>query len=161
MNFTVLKDWESARTLCKSWRDAGDVVVFTNGCFDILHKGHVQYLEKAAQLGDKLVIGLNSDASTRRLKGAGRPINDEESRGVVLLALRCVNAVVVFGEDTPLELIRTLDPHVLVKGGDYTEDEVVGGDHVRRIGGKVVIIPFVEGYSTTSIEKRILDSKQG
>ena len=141
--------------MCREWKAAGQTVVFTNGCFDLLHKGHVHYLLEAARLGDRLVIGLNSDDSTTRLKGPGRPINDQDARAYVLGALRCVDAVVLFEEDTPLDLIRTLTPDILVKGGDYSEEDVVGGDHVRETGGKVIILPFLEGYSTTSIEQKI------
>ena len=151
----MLTDWAQAAEVCNEWRKDGEQIVFTNGCFDILHKGHVQYLQQAAKLGDRLVIGLNSDASTRRLKGLGRPINDEDSRGFILAALRCVDLVVVFGEDTPFELIQLLSPDILVKGGDYAEADVVGGDHVKDKGGRVIILPFVEGFSTTAIETKI------
>jgi D-beta-D-heptose 7-phosphate kinase/D-beta-D-heptose 1-phosphate adenosyltransferase len=129
-------------------------LVFTNGCFDILHRGHVEYLEYARSLGDHLVIGLNSDASTRRLKGEGRPVNSEEDRALVLAALSAVDAVTVFDEDTPRELIAQLLPDVLVKGADYEESAVVGGDEVRAAGGRVVLAPLVPGRSTTSIIER-------
>ena len=122
------------------------MVVFTNGCFDVLHRGHVDYLEKSRKLGTKLVIGLNSDASVRRLK-IGRPINTQEDRKFVLLSLRCVDEVIIFDDDTPLNLIQSLKPDILTKGGDYTVSEVVGSDIVPQ----TVIIPFLPGYSTTNI----------
>lgn len=126
-------------------------MVFTNGCFDIIHRGHVSYLAQARQLGDLLVVGLNSDASVRRLKGPSRPVNDEASRALVLASLEMVDYVVVFDEDTPYNLIKKTQPDVLVKGGDYTLDNIVGADLVMQRGGKVLTIPFVEGFSTTSI----------
>jgi D-beta-D-heptose 7-phosphate kinase/D-beta-D-heptose 1-phosphate adenosyltransferase len=132
---------------------------FTNGCFDLLHPGHVQYLADARTLGDFLVVGLNSDASVARLKGPGRPLQDEAARAAVLLGLRSVDAVVRFDEDTPLELIRVLQPEVLVKGGDYTPDTVVGRDLVEARGGRLVLIPFLPGHSTSRIEQRILSGR--
>jgi len=152
-------NWNRARQLCEEWRANKEDIVFTNGCFDILHKGHIQYLEQAAELGDRLVIGLNSDDSTKRLKGPNRPINRQDSRAFVMAAIGFVDAVVVFDEDTPAELIRLLTPDILVKGGDYNPDEIVGADHVRANGGKVVVLPFHEGFSTTSIENRIRQSR--
>ena len=122
------------------------MVVFTNGCFDVLHRGHIDYLEKSKKLGTKLVIGLNSDASVRRLK-IGRPINTQEDRKFVLLSLRCVDEVIIFDADTPLNLIQSLNPDILTKGGDYKVSEVVGSDIVPQ----TVIIPFLPGYSTTNI----------
>lgn len=131
------------------WKDMK--VVFTNGCFDILHRGHVEYLAKAADMGDVLVVGLNTDASVRRLKGEGRPINNEESRALVLASLSFVDAVVLFDEDTPLELIKAVRPDVLVKGADYKPEEIVGADFVTSYGGTVATVPLVEGYSTTKV----------
>ena len=122
------------------------MVVFTNGCFDVLHRGHIDYLEKSKKLGTKLVIGLNSDASVRRLK-IGRPINTQEDRKFVLLSLRCVDEVIIFDDDTPLNLIQSLKPNIITKGGDYKVSEVVGSDIVPQ----TVIIPFLPGYSTTNI----------
>ena len=136
-------------------RSRGLKVVFTNGCFDILHAGHVAYLTEARSLGDCLVVGLNSDDSVRRLKGPGRPVNTVGARAKVLGALRCVDFVVVFGEDTPLGLIERIRPDVLVKGGDWEGREIVGADVVERSGGRVVTVPFEEGFSTTSIIRRI------
>lgn len=133
-----------------AWRRARrGRVVFTNGVFDLLHPGHVEILVASRRLGDALVVGLNSDDSVRRLKGPSRPIRGEHDRAIVLAALECVDAVTVFGEDTPLELIRALVPDVLVKGGDYTPGTVVGAEEVRAGGGEVVIIPLVPGHSTT------------
>lgn len=130
-------------------------VVFTNGCFDILHRGHVEYLFAARALGDALVVGVNTDASTRRLKGEGRPVNRELDRAFVLAGLACVDAVTLFDEDTPAALIDALVPDVLVKGGDYTPDAVVGRETVEAAGGRLVIIPFVHGHSTTSVLERL------
>jgi D-beta-D-heptose 7-phosphate kinase/D-beta-D-heptose 1-phosphate adenosyltransferase len=132
---------------------------FTNGCFDLLHPGHVQYLADARALGNFLVVGLNSDASVARLKGPGRPVQDEAARAAVLLGLRSVDAVVRFDEDTPLELISALRPDVLVKGGDYTPETVVGRAMVEDGGGKLVLIPFLPGHSTSRIEQRILTGR--
>ncbi len=138
------------------WRFKSRKIVFTNGCFDILHRGHIDYLLKASQLGDVLVIGLNTDESVRRLKGESRPLQDEIARAMVLASLRMVDAVVWFGEDTPLELIRLVRPQVLVKGGDYQPENIVGAGLVRDGGGEVIVLPYLEGYSTTSIEETIL-----
>lgn len=137
------------------WRNAGEQVVFTNGCFDILHLGHADYLEKASQLGDRLIIGINSDASVRRLKGQARPVQTEDARGRLLAALAFVDAVVVFDEDTPLELITFVQPDVLVKGDDYTISTIVGADVVLQKGGHVRTIPLVEGHSTTALVNKI------
>lgn len=129
----------------------GQKIVFTNGCFDILHHGHVEYLSKAADLGDVLLIGLNTDNSVRRLKGPARPVNDEQSRALLLSALQFVDAVVLFDEDTPYELIKKVQPDVLVKGSDYKVEDIVGYDVVTAKGGKVVTVNLVEGFSTTAI----------
>ena len=128
---------------------------FTNGCFDLIHPGHVQYLEDTRALGDFLLLGLNSDDSVARLKGPGRPLQDERARARVLLGLRSVDAVVRFDEDTPLELIRAIQPDILAKGGDYAPEGVVGREVVEARGGRVVIIPFLPGFSTSAIEERI------
>ncbi len=144
--------------LVHDWKTRGETIVFTNGCFDLLHKGHIDYLNKAADLGDHLVVGLNSDDSVSRLKGEHRPLQDESSRSFVMASLECVSAVTVFTQDTPKELIELVKPDVLVKGGDYVPETVVGADFVTSIGGRVQIIPFLEGYSTTSIEKKIIAS---
>jgi len=131
-------------------------LVFTNGCFDIIHPGHVDYLERARSMGDCLVVGLNSDASVRRLKGALRPVNDQMARARVLAALACVDFVMIFEEDTPLELIRAVCPDVLVKGGDWSVDRIVGREVVEEKGGTVCSIPLLEGYSTTGTINRIV-----
>lgn len=130
-------------------------VVFTNGCFDILHVGHVTYLTQARDLGDMLIVGLNSDASVRRLKGLSRPINDRRSRALVLSALMCVDAVIIFEEDTPRSLIAAVMPDILVKGGDYEVEQIVGYDIVTGAGGQVLTLPIVEGFSTTAIVERM------
>jgi rfaE bifunctional protein nucleotidyltransferase chain/domain len=149
-------DMVQVQRLGNIWRMKGDRIVFTNGCFDILHRGHVEYLHEAAALGDRLVIGLNSDASVRRQnKGPERPLNDQHSRAKVLSALRLVDAVVIFDQDTPLELIQAIGPDVLVKGGDWTEDKIVGAGYVRSMGGDVRSLKLVEGFSTTSLVERI------
>lgn len=151
-----IMDLVQVQRLCNIWRMKGDRIVFTNGCFDILHRGHVEYLQEAATLGDRLVIGLNTDDSVRRLgKGDGRPYNDQDSRAKVLAALRLVDAVVLFDQDTPLELIQAIGPDVLVKGGDYTEDQIVGTEVVKARGGEVRSLKLVEGYSTTGLVDRI------
>ena len=137
------------------WKFFGKKVVFTNGCFDILHAGHIESLTQAAALGDVLIVGLNSDASIKRLKGEHRPIQQENNRAILLSSLYMVNAVVVFEEDTPLELIKTILPDVLVKGGDYTPESVVGAKEVMENGGRVEIIPLVPGLSTTNIEQKL------
>lgn len=161
MNTFTLK---SVMKLVNEWKDKGEKVVFTNGVFDILHLGHVTYLEAARAEGNRLVLGLNSDESVRRLnKGPERPINPEHARAGVLMALKAIDAVVVFGDDTPLALINALQPDVLVKGGDYDPNEtdpskktyMVGSTEVRALGGEVVAIPLVDGFSTTNIVRRM------
>ncbi len=139
----------------ETWRKEKCKIVFTNGCFDLLHLGHVDYLAKAADLGDYLVIGVNTDASVSKLKGPSRPITDEISRMTVLAALESVSAVVLFDEETPYELINILQPDVLVKGADYQIDQIVGADIVLDRGGEIKTIAFVDGYSTSAIEKKI------
>lgn len=133
----------------------GTKVSFTNGCFDILHRGHIASLSEAAREADFLVVGVNSDSSTKKLKGEGRPVNNEDSRALILASLIIVDAVVIFNEDTPLELIKAIRPDVLVKGGDYTLEQIVGAKEVMAYGGRVVINPIVEGYSTTGIIEKI------
>lgn len=141
-------------------RPRAERVVFTNGCFDLLHPGHVAYLGAARALGDVLVVGVNTDASVRRLdKGSDRPLVPQDDRAFVLAALACVDAVVLFDEDTPLELITALVPDVLVKGGDYAPHQVVGREVVEGAGGTLALIPFVEGYSTSALVRRIRESR--
>jgi D-glycero-beta-D-manno-heptose 1-phosphate adenylyltransferase len=137
------------------WRVTGKKVAFTNGVFDILHRGHIFSLSQAAAEADYLVVGINSDASTKRLKGDSRPVNDEQSRALIMASLLMVDMVVIFEEDTPLNLITTLQPDVLVKGGDYTLEQIVGAKEVMEFGGKVIINPIVEGFSTTGIIKKM------
>ena len=139
----------------KDWKNEGKRIVFTNGVFDLLHLGHITYLAKAAELGDKLIIGLNSDPSVKRLKGESRPVNDQNNRAALLAALFFVDAVVLFEEDTPRELITQLLPDVLVKGADYTVDNIAGAKEVLANGGEVKTISLVEGYSSTSIINKI------
>jgi D-beta-D-heptose 7-phosphate kinase/D-beta-D-heptose 1-phosphate adenosyltransferase len=142
------------------WREErAGTVVFTNGVFDLVHPGHVDVLEAARSCGDALIVGVNSDASVRRLKGEGRPVRSENDRAHVLAAMEAVDAVVIFPEDTPIELIRALRPDVLVKGGDYTPETVVGRGEVESRGGRVVIVPLTAGHSTTSIIERLRDSQ--
>jgi len=139
----------------RSLQRAGKKVVFTNGCFDLLHIGHVRYLQEAQALGDALVVGVNSDASVRRLKGPGRPLTPARERAEILAALACVDFVTVFGAATPLQLIRALGPDVLVKGGDWPVDTIVGREVVEGRGGKVLAIPFVKNKSTTAVIRKI------
>lgn len=145
----------SAENLAMLLRSKGGTVVFTNGCFDLLHRGHIDYLGKAADLADIMVIGLNTDVSVSRIKGPHRPINDQQGRAEVLAALGFVDYVILFGEDTPLNLIRTLQPDFLVKGSDYSVEDIVGADIVLAKGGKVVTLDYLPGYSTSAIEERI------
>lgn len=140
---------------CNIWRQASQKIVFTNGCFDILHHGHLDYLTKAADCGNVLILGMNTDASVKKLKGDERPINNENDRALQLASLLFVDAVCLFEEDTPQSLIEALKPDVLVKGGDYSMEEIVGASFVKANGGSVEIIPFVEGYSTTGLLDRI------
>ena len=146
---------EHIKGTCDAAREKGATVVFTNGCFDVLHAGHVRYLTKARAMGDFLVIGLNSDASVRRLKGNGRPINTEDDRAEVLDALRAVDAVTIFGEPTAEALIATVRPDVYVKGGDYTLETLPEAKIVKEYGGRVEFVPLVEGRSTTNVIERI------
>ena len=145
----------TAASFAASRRDAGERVVFTNGVFDLLHPGHLRYLQQARALGDLLIVGLNSDASVRRNKGAGRPINPEAERAEILAALACVDAVVLFDEDTPAEIIRAIQPDILVKGADWPADQIVGRDTVEARGGRVVRVEVEQGYSTTALLDRI------
>lgn len=147
--------------LCKVTylKDSGREIVFTNGCFDLLHYGHLHYLAAARELGDFLIVGVNSRASVGRLKGENRPINDDLTRLHTLAALSFTDAVIEFTEDTPFELIKALQPDILVKGGDYTLEQIVGADLVLTGGGTVKVLPFVEGYSTTNIEEKIRAQK--
>ncbi len=137
------------------WRFKQQKIVFTNGCFDLLHAGHIHLLSKAAEQGDVMIVGLNTDDSVKKIKGENRPLQDENTRALVLASLFFVNAVVLFSEETPAELIKAISPDVLVKGGDYKPEQIVGADWVTSHGGKVEIIPLVEGHSTTTLEQKI------
>ena len=151
----VILEEKKLEAWLQDFRRTMDNLVFTNGCFDILHAGHVDYLQKARQLGDGLLVGLNNDESVRKLKGDSRPIVDEKARAMVLAALEAVDAVVLFKEETPGRLIDQVQPDVLVKGGDYLAEEIVGYQTVTTKGGTVKVLPFLEGHSTTSIIKKI------
>ena len=155
---TLLNREKTARQATEA-RDAGKIVVFTNGCFDLLHSGHITLLEIASGEGDLLIVGLNSDSSVTRLKGEGRPVQSEDERAEALLEIEAVNVVTIFSEDTPLELIDSIKPDVLVKGGDYSSDEIVGADIVLSRGGEVVRVPLLEGISTTRIIKEQVGKK--
>ncbi|HEY8783802.1 MAG TPA: D-glycero-beta-D-manno-heptose 1-phosphate adenylyltransferase [Mucilaginibacter sp.] len=150
-----IRDLSSIKTIVSNWQKDGKKVVFTNGVFDLLHLGHITYLAKAAELGDKLIIGLNSDRSVKRIKGESRPVNDQNNRAALLAALFFVDAIVVFEDDTPLNLITALMPDILVKGADYSVENIVGGKEVIANGGEVKTINLVEGYSSTSIIEKI------
>jgi D-beta-D-heptose 7-phosphate kinase/D-beta-D-heptose 1-phosphate adenosyltransferase len=155
-----IQNWAKAKFIVEDWQKAGDKVVFTNGCFDILHAGHVTYLAQAKQLGQRLVLGLNSDNSVQGMqKSPNRPLQNQMSRSLVMAALEAVDLVVIFDQDTPLELIKTLKPNILVKGSDYQIGDIVGGPEVISWGGQVKTIDFVPGYSTTAIEQKILAGK--
>lgn len=158
-SFHILKNkinsLESIVEQVKQKKLQGERIVFTNGCFDIIHRGHLDYLSKARDLGDFLIIGLNSDSSIKKLKGSDRPVIDEESRAFQLAACFFVDAIVIFNEETPINLIKNISPDILVKGGDYGIDNIVGADFVKTNGGSVQVIPFIEGYSTTNIINKI------
>lgn len=153
-----ISDLDTLKSKVAFWQSEGDKVVFTNGVFDLLHIGHITYMAKAADLGDKLVVGLNADGSVKRLKGENRPVNDQANRAALLAALFFVDGIVIFEEDTPIDLITTLLPDILVKGADYTIDNIVGAKEVIENGGDVKTIDLVEGYSSTSIIERIKNS---
>ncbi|MEJ7692560.1 D-glycero-beta-D-manno-heptose 1-phosphate adenylyltransferase [Daejeonella sp.] len=150
---------EELKSRLNVWRLLDKKIVFTNGCFDLVHLGHIDYLAKAADLGDKLIIGLNSDKSTSDIKGPNRPLTDEKSRSFMLASMSFVDAVILFDEETPIELIRLVNPDVLVKGADYTIDQIVGSDIVIQNGGSVQTLEYLPGYSTTLIEQKIRSLK--
>jgi len=158
MNNTLARKIVSLNDIAKltdEWKAAGNRIVFTNGVFDLLHAGHVTYLSEASELGDKLILGLNSDESVQRLKGPERPVNTETTRASLLASMFFIDAVVVFNDDTPLELIKTVLPDVLVKGGDYTVDTIVGAKETIANGGTVEVLSFLPGYSSTAIINKI------
>ena len=148
---------DKLKTLLPYWKFKDKKIVFTNGCFDIIHRGHIEYLAKAASCGDILIIGLNTDESVKRLKGETRPLQDEFSRAMILASLFFVNNVVLFNEDTPYELIKFVQPDILIKGSDYKPEDIVGYDIVTAKGGEVITIDFIEGYSTTNIITKIMN----
>jgi len=150
-----IKTVEELMQIVPQWKGIGKTIAFTNGCFDILHPGHIASLCEAAQTADVLIVGLNSDASVKQLKGESRPINSQESRALILAALSMVDIVTIFDEKTPLELIKSILPDVLVKGGDYKVEDIAGAKEVIEAGGKVVINPIVEGFSTTSLINKL------
>ncbi len=152
---TKIKSLNTVSRILKKLRSQGKRIVFTNGCFDIIHAGHIKYLSKAKSLGDVLVVGINSDASVRALKGKGRPVNNERDRSTILSSLFFVDYVVIFKDATPEKLIKRLSPDILVKGGDWKIKDIVGGEYVKERGGRVVRIPFVKEKSTTSIMHKI------
>lgn len=150
---------ESLNKILIVWRSLNKKIVFTNGCFDLLHKGHVDYLERAKNLGDILIVALNNDASVLALKGKNRPIQDEASRLAIIASLTAVDATLLFADTTPIELIQLIKPDVLCKGGDWHINTIIGADFVLAYGGKVITIPFIQGYSTSSIEQKIRNQK--
>jgi rfaE bifunctional protein nucleotidyltransferase chain/domain len=137
------------------WKENGDKIVFTNGCFDLVHRGHVEVLANTADLGDRLIIGLNSDSSIQELKGENRPIIDENSRAILLASLQFVDAIVMFPEETPRNLIETIVPNILAKGGDYNVSQIAGHEVVLKNGGEVILVPFIDGFSTSNIVDKI------
>ena len=149
---------EEVKHKVDAWKKAAKKIVFTNGCFDIMHRGHVEMLARAADLGNKLIIGLNSDHSIQSLKGENRPIENENSRAILLASLSFVDAVVLFSEETPLNLISVLKPNILAKGGDYKIESIVGHNIVQKNGGQVILIPFLDGFSSTTIINKIKNS---
>lgn len=151
----IAEDYQAATAIVHHWQQQGCDVVFTNGCFDLLHKGHILYLQEAADQGDKLIVAINADDSVRRLKGEHRPIKDQDNRALIMAALAFVDLVVIFHEETPLELIEMVSPDILVKGGDWKPEQIVGSEHVISQGGTVLSLQFVEGYSTTALEEKI------
>jgi rfaE bifunctional protein nucleotidyltransferase chain/domain len=155
----ILRDLNALSELLLQWKSANQKIVFTNGCFDILHRGHVDYLAKAADLGDVLIIGLNTDQSVSAIKGPHRPIQDQESRLQILASLAFVDAVILFDEPTPYELIKLVQPDVLVKGSDYQAENIVGYDIVKAKGGSINTLDFIPGFSTSGIESKIKQTK--
>lgn len=155
-DYGAFVSYQEAVAVIDTWRAAGDKIVFTNGCFDLLHIGHITYLRAARHLGTRLVVGINTDASVQRLKGSHRPIKDESTRLAIMASLEMVDAAILFDTDTPYALIQDVNPQVLVKGGDWPVAQIVGNDIVLSSGGEVRSLAFVEGHSTTAIEQRII-----
>ena len=152
-----IKDIRELRDICKRLKLQGNRMIFTNGCFDIIHPGHTRYLYEAKKLGDFLIVAINSDDSIKRIKGEKRPIMNENERAEIIASLSCVDYVMIFEEDTPEQVISLLVPDVLVKGGDWMENQIVGADTVKRAGGEVISIPYISGYSTSSIIEKIIN----
>jgi rfaE bifunctional protein nucleotidyltransferase chain/domain len=157
INSKIIRDWEFLPVLIGDWKKNNRKIVFTNGCFDIIHRGHIELLSKASDLGNKLIVALNTDSSVRRLKGPERPLQDETSRALIMAGFGFVDLVVLFSQDTPFELISLIKPDILVKGGDYKAEEIVGYDIITQNKGQVVTINFLDGYSTTSIVNKMKD----
>jgi len=151
--------WDEIKPHIARWRFKNQKIVFTNGCFDLVHRGHIEYLAKASDMGDVLIIGLNSDASVKAIKEEDRPVIDEESRSLILASLRFVDAVVLFDEETPLQLIEHIQPDILVKGKDYASSEIIGAETVKKKGGRVETIELIDGYSTSAIINKIRGEK--
>ena len=158
INSKIFDDYATLGKEAANWKKFNEKVVFTNGCFDIIHLGHIDYLGKSADLGDRLIVGINTDASVSKLKGPSRPVIHEHTRIAKIAALAFVDAVVLFGEETPLELIKIIAPDVLVKGGDYSVETIVGADEVLKRNGTVEVIPFLEGHSSTAIIDKIKEA---
>jgi len=154
----IFKEKESAFATLQTWRFKEEKIVFTNGCFDIVHRGHLEYLAQASNLGHKLVMGLNTDASVQRLKGPNRPINDEYSRALLLASLGFIDMVIFFDEETPYDLINFIQPDILVKGSDYNAEDIVGYDIVKAKGGEIITLDFIEGFSSTGIINKIINT---
>ena len=154
-----LKTWEEITDISRKLKEQSKTIVFTNGCFDILHAGHVKYLAEAKELGNILILGLNSDSSVKRLKGNDRPVNNEQDRAIVLSALCSVSYIVIFDEDTPYELINNIKPNILVKGGDWKPEDIVGHDIVSSYNGRVMSLSFIEGKSTTDIVNKLREKE--
>ncbi len=151
----VIINWDELHSVLRKWKKEKSRIVFTNGCFDIIHRGHLELLSQAADMGDKFIVALNTDSSVQKLKGEGRPLQDEYTRALVMAGFGFVDLVVLFPQDTPLELIEIIKPDILVKGGDYKAEEIVGYDIVTKNKGTVVTVNFLEGFSTTSIVNKI------
>lgn len=149
---------EDAKIKVNRWKNSGEKIVFTNGCFDIIHRGHIEVLARTADLGDKLIVGLNSDSSIEKIKGENRPIINEQSRAILLSALNFVDAIIIFPEENPLNLISNLMPDILAKGGDYEISTIVGHEIIKENGGEVILIPFVDGFSSSNIINKIKNS---
>lgn len=155
INNKIIRDWSLLPEILMDWKNNNQKIVFTNGCFDIIHRGHIELLSRAADLGQKLIVALNTDSSVKRLKGPERPFQDEASRSMIMGAFDFVDLVILFPQDTPQELIKIVNPDILVKGGDYKPEEIVGYDIVTANNGQVVTINFLEGYSTTKILNKL------